>query len=224
METPVDATRLQTLLEQSRALHRSSPQGIAPAAVNVPAPNDDIAVLQTAASLENVAVSTYSAALDLDAVRSGNATVLAFVTTTRDQHADHAAAFNAAVTQAGGMVQTNPDPRYDALVQRAPLRTVADVVTLAMALEDVAAQTYVRAASLAHTPALRSLFVSVAAVEAQHRAILLAVGALLGAKPSMQVTLHPDVARLPGLIGSVGFPDSVTPVANASPPAEGALR
>lgn len=185
---------------------------------------DDIAVLQTAASLENVAVSTYTAALELDSVRSANATVLAFVTTTRNQHADHAAAFNAAVTQAGGMVQTNPDARYETLVQGAPLTTIADVVALAAQLEDVATQTYVRAATLVSTPTLRSLFVSVAAVEAQHRAVLLFVGPLLGSTLPAQVTLHPDVARLPAAIGSVGFPAAVTPMTKASPPDEGALR
>jgi hypothetical protein len=222
VETHVDEARLQTLLDQSRLLHRHPVRSVAPASLTA-APADDIALLQTAASLENVAVSTYTAALNLDAVRAGNATVLAFVTTTRNQHADHAAAFNAAVTQAGGMVQTNPDPKYAALVQAAPLTRVTDVVTLATELEDVATQTYVRAVTLASTPALRSLFVSVAAVEAQHRSILLAVGALLDAKTTAQVTLHPDVTLLPAATGSIGFPASVTPVTKASPPGEGAL-
>ncbi|MGH3744864.1 MAG: ferritin-like domain-containing protein [Mycobacteriales bacterium] len=223
MDTHVDEAHLQALLDHARDLHEgSSVHGVAAATLG--ADDDDVAVLQTAASLENLAVSVYTAALALDALRRGNATVLAFVTTTRNQHADHAAAFNAAVTQAGGAVQTNPDPRYDAMVQDAPFDTVADVIRLASTLEDAAAQTYVRAASLVGTPALRTLFVSVAAVEAQHRAVLLAVGALLAAEPAGELTLHPTLARLPAAIGSVGFPAAVVPAAHASPPGEGALR
>lgn len=223
METHVDEARLGILLDQSRALHRGSGHELGPADLST-TPEDDIALLQTAASLENVAVSAYTAALTLPAVRDGNATVLAFVTTTRNQHADHAAAFNAAVTQAGGMVQTNPDPRYAAIVQNAPLTTLADVVTLAVELEGAVTQTYVRAATVASTPALRSLFVSVAAVEAQHQSILLAVAALLDSTPTAPVTLHPDVARLAAAIGAVGFPAAITPVTQASPADEGALR
>lgn len=219
VDTHVDDTRLQALLDRARPLHRSRSAGI-----TAPAPDEDVAALQTAASLENVAVSVYTAALDLDAVRGANATVRTFLTTTRNQHADHAAAFNAAVTQAGGAVQTNPDPRYDAVVQEAPFRTVADVVTLASRIEDAAAQTYVRATALASTPALRSLFVSVAAVEAQHSAVLLAVRALLAAAPAGQVTLQPAVGGLPAPVGSVGFPATVIPTTGASPPDEGALR
>ncbi|HEY5335859.1 MAG TPA: ferritin-like domain-containing protein [Mycobacteriales bacterium] len=223
MKTHVDEARLQSLLDQSRTLHRGVAHDIAPAGLAA-AQADDMAMLQTAASLENVAVSTYTAALNLEAVRGGNATVVAFLTTTRNQHADHAAAFNAAVTRAGGMVQTNPDPKYAALVQQAPLTTVADVLTLAVDLEDVATQTFVRAATLAGTPALRSLFVSVAAVEAQHRAILLTVASVLDATPAVAVTLHPDVARLPAATGSIGFPTSTTAVTQASPRDEGALQ
>lgn len=217
MDTSVDEARLRVLMARSRTLHADAGAGVPAAAAG--ARDDDIAVLQTAASLENLAVSTYTAALDLVVVTSGNPAFAAFVTATRGQHADHAMAFNAAVTQAGGAVQTDPDPRYDKIAQAAPLTSVADVVALAALLEDVTAQTYTQAATLVSTSALRSLFVSVAAVEAQHRAILLAVGDLLAAK----VALGTDVSRLPSTVGAVGFPVAFTPVTRASPASEGAI-
>src|SRR5947209_15175223 len=58
----------------------------------------DVQILQTAASLENLAVATYGTALTLPFIggASANAVVKAFAMTTKDQHAQHASAFNAA--------------------------------------------------------------------------------------------------------------------------------
>ena len=64
----------------------------------------------------------------------------------------------------------------------------------------------------------------VAAVEAQHRAILLAVAALLGGGAADLITLPPDAAKLPKAAGGVGFPDAFYPTSMASPSAEGAVR
>lgn len=222
MDTHVDEARLAALLRRAGDLHRGAAHTSLRAAR---AETDaDIASLQTAAALENLAVSFYTSALGLDAVRLATGSLRAFVTATRNQHADHAAAYNAAVTRAGGAVQTNPDPRYAALVQGAPFATVGDVVTLAAGLEDVATQTFVRSATVAGAPALRSLFVSVAAVEAQHRAVLLAVRDLLGTEPGAKVALPTALSRLHAAIGSAGFPDAVIAVTNASPSGEGAVR
>ena len=55
----------------------------------------DVQILQTAASLENLAVATYGAALGLDFIKSGNAVVKKFAETTMKQHDEHADAFNA---------------------------------------------------------------------------------------------------------------------------------
>ena len=54
----------------------------------------DVMVLQTAASLENLAVATYGAALTLPFIKDGNATVVAFAKKTMGQHKDHGSAFN----------------------------------------------------------------------------------------------------------------------------------
>ena len=89
--------------------------------------------------------------------------------------------FNAAITQLGGKEQHDPDPKYLAYVnsQKPKLTDAGAVVGLAIALEDVAAQTYTKNVSQVSTGDLRQLFAGVAGVEAQHKAILLAVQAVL---------------------------------------------
>ncbi|MFC5034504.1 ferritin-like domain-containing protein, partial [Streptomyces fildesensis] len=77
---------------------------------------DDIMALQTAASLENLAISVYQTAAGLPFIKDGNKTVAAFIAKTTTQHQAHAKAFNAAATQAGGKAQTGPDPKYAAVV------------------------------------------------------------------------------------------------------------
>jgi hypothetical protein len=100
----------------------------------------------------------------------------------------------------------------------------ADVVKLAITLEDVAAQTYTKYVSQANDAKLRQLFASVAPVEAQHRATLLAVQALLAGGAPELIAIPTDVAKLPAAAGSIGFPDSFYPTKNASPNTEGAVK
>ncbi|MGA5824246.1 ferritin-like domain-containing protein [Kitasatospora sp. NPDC094028] len=186
---------------------------------------DDIMALQTAASLENLAVSVYRTAAGLPFIKDGNKTVAAFIAKTTQQHQAHAKAFNAAATQAGGQAQNNPDPKYKAVVDQA-LPTVkgpADVVKLAIALEDVAAQTYTKNVSQVTDAQLRKLFASVAPVEAQHRATLLAVQALLAGNAADLITIPVDPSKLPAAAGGVGFPDAFYKTDNASPISEGAV-
>jgi hypothetical protein len=188
----------------------------------------DVMALQTAAGLENLAVATYATALTLDFIggKTANGVVKAFATQTKAQHTDHAKAFNAAVTKLGGRAQTKPDPVYLKAVTAAvpKIKGPADVVGLAITLEDVAAQTYTKDVGLVSTSELRQLFASVAGVEAQHKAILLAVQALLGANAANLIALPPNAAALPAAAGSVGFPDGFYPTAKASPVAEGAVQ
>ncbi|MGV9263802.1 ferritin-like domain-containing protein [Kitasatospora sp. NPDC003701] len=187
---------------------------------------DDIMALQTAASIENLAVSVYRTAAGLPFIKDGNKTVAAFIAKTTQQHQGHAEAFNAAATQAGGRAQNNPDPKYKAVVdQMLPgIKGPADVVKLAITLEDVAAQTYTRNVSQVSNADLRKLFASVAPVEAQHRATLLAVQALLAGNAADLITIPVDPAKLPAAAGSVGFPDAFHKTDNASPISEGTVK
>jgi hypothetical protein len=188
--------------------------------------SNDIMALQTAAGIENLAVATYKTALTLDFIggNTANSVVKAFAMKTMQQHTDHAAAFNAAVTKLGGKAQNNPDPKYAPIVTKAvpTIKGALDVVGLAITLEDVAAQTYVADVGLVSTADLRQLFASVAGVESQHKAILLAVQALLNANDANLIALPQDATKLPAMAGSVGFPASFYPSSLAAPISEGA--
>jgi hypothetical protein len=193
------------------------------------ATNNDIPILQTAASIEVLAVATYTKALTLPYIggSSANAVVKAFVTETRSQHSAHLAAFNAAVKSLGGKEQNNPDPKYDKVVAAAvpKLTTAADVVTLAKTLELVAAETYVNDCSTLSSTSARKVMASIMGVEAQHVAVLDAVGALLAAGAPQLIALSPtNVTKLPAAAGSVGIPYPFWPTSEASPASEGAVK
>lgn len=200
------------------------------AAVASPAMADssmDIQMMQTAASIENLAVATYKTALTLPFIggSSANGVVKAFATTTMSQHAQHAQAFNSAATSLGGKSQPNPDPKYAAVVKAAvpTIKGPADVVGLALKLEMVAAQTYVADVSALSDLNARKTTASIMGVEAQHVSILLAVQALLAANAPQLIALPPNAAALPGAAGSLGFPDAFYPTTLASPASEGAV-
>ena len=104
----------------------------------------DVQMLQTSASIENLAVKTYQTALTLPYIggASANGVVKAFAQTTMGQHAQHAQAFNSAATALGGKAQTSPDPKYVPVVDNAVASITKDspsagalaVVGLAMTL------------------------------------------------------------------------------------------
>jgi hypothetical protein len=188
----------------------------------------DVQMLQTAASIEVLAVATYKTALTLPFIggSSANPVVKAFVTTTMQQHQDHQAAFNAAVTRLGGTAQTNPDPALAKVVQAAVpgLTAPGPVVALALELEQGAAETYVADVAMLSDANAKKVTASVMGVEAQHVSVLLAVQALLNAGAPQLITLSPtDVANLPAAAGSVGFPMAFFPTDMARSATEGAL-
>ena len=184
----------------------------------------DIQICQTAASLENLAVATYGAALGLPFL-SGNATVVAFAETTMQQHSEHGAAFNAQAEALGGQEQTATNPVYTPIVQDATpgLTDFLPVVELAATLEEVAQDTYLANLSLLQDVDTKTLMASVMAVETQHLAILRAVGALLEGGAPQLIAIPTDVAALPAAAGSVSFPAAFEEPDMASPPEEGAV-
>ena len=60
-------------------------------------------------------------------------------------------------------------------------------------------------------------------VEAQHLAVLRAVGALLGGAPEL-IKIPTEPAKLPAAAGSVSFPEPFQGTDLASPPEEGAVK
>ena len=188
----------------------------------------DVQILQTASSIEVLAVSTYKTALTLPFIggASANPVVKAFATTTMQQHMQHLQAFNAAITGLGGKTQTSPDPALAQVVQQAVpgLTSPAPVVALALELEQGAAETYVADVAALSDANAKKVTASIMGVEAQHASVLLAVQALLAANAPQLITLAAgNVANLPAAAGSVGFPDAFFPTDQARPASEGAL-
>ena len=185
----------------------------------------DIQIFQTAASLENLAVATYGAALDLPFVKD-NAVINTFAETTMMQHDEHGAAFNAQASDLGGKRQQQTNPKYTPIVEdmKPQLTDALAVVKLAMTLEEVAGDTYLANLSMLSDSNFRTLMGSVQGVEVQHLATLRAVGALIeGGAPEL-VAIPTDLAALPAAAGSVSFPQPFEKPNMASPPEEGAVR
>ncbi len=188
----------------------------------------DVQILQTASSIEVLAVATYKTALTLPFIggSAANPVVKAFATTTMQQHTQHLAAFNAAITGLGGKAQTSPDPALAQVVQKAvpSLTAPGPVVALALELEQGAAETYVADVAALSDANAKKVTASIMGVEAQHASVLLAVQALLNANAPQLITLAPgNVANLPAAAGSVGFPQAFFPTDQARPATEGAL-
>ena len=185
----------------------------------------DVMMLQTASSLEHLAVATYGAALTLPFISGGNPVIKTFAMTTMDQHNQHKMAFQAQTTALGGKVQDSDNPKYAPIVAQAKpgLMTPLDVVNLAATLETVARDTYLADLSMFSDKKSQSIMASVMGVETQHLATLLAVAALLPANDPTLIAIPVDASKLPAAAGSVGFPDAIPSPAKASPPQEGAV-
>lgn len=192
--------------------------------------------LQTAASLENLAVLTYKTALTLPYLQASATpikTVAAFAKITMMQHMEHGAAFNARAKELGGKEQTGTNPKYTPIVTAAVPKLKAggplDVVALAITLEDVATSTYVKNIQTLSDPQVRLLFGTVAGVESQHLATLYAVQALLKGGAADLITVKAtggptNAAKLPAAAGMVGIPETFKKTDLASPPSEGAVK
>lgn len=187
----------------------------------------DVMQLQTAVSLELLAVATYGAALTLPFITDGNPVIVKFAETTMAQHDEHRQAFSAQTIALGGTDQTATNPKYTPVVEAAKptLKAPIDVVKLAATLEQVATETYLADLNRYTDVTSRTLMASVMGVECQHLATLRAVGALLdgGAPELIAIPLGADIAKLPAAAGSVAFPDAFEGVTMASPPEEGAV-
>ena len=190
----------------------------------------DVQMLQTSAAIENLAVATYDKALGLDFIGGGaaNPTVRDFVTTTKDQHAEHATAFNAAVTRLQGTPQTEPAPILQAAVDKAldPAPTTpVPVVELAIELETAAAHTYQSNVDALTDADARQLTASIMGVEAQHVSVLLTVKALLdGNQPELVALDAANAERLPEDAATAGIPDPFGATDKARAADEGAIE
>jgi len=137
----------------------------------------DVVVAGLAASLENLAVTTYGAALSAaGAGKLGTvpAAIGTFAKTAMSQHADHAAAWNSIIKQVGYKPITAGNPVYAKVVDAdfAKVTNIAGVAELALTLEGIAAATYLEAIKALSTPSAIGIAASIQPVEMQHVAIL----------------------------------------------------
>ncbi|MFJ9558590.1 ferritin-like domain-containing protein [Streptomyces fuscichromogenes] len=185
-----------------------------------------VLVLQTAAALENLAVQSYTTAAGLPFVVRGNARLRALVARNRAHHLAHAQTFNRAVVKAGGAPQHAPDVRYAAAVSRrlTGMTDADSLVGLLTELEGINAQTCTRYAGLAQGGRLRSLFVNVASVEAQHGTELLILRTLPAADDTATSPPGTTARTAPAAAGTAGIPHAAFPTADASAINEGAVR
>ena len=188
----------------------------------------DVQILQTASSLEILAVATYGAALSLDFIKNGNPVVVKFAQTTMMQHDEHRKAFQQQTKALGGKEQTEPNGKFLPVVEKAKptLKGPLDVVNLAETLETVATQTYLQNTMQLEDTTAKRLMASVMGVETQHAAVLRAVKALLagGAPELIKIPIGSDAAKLPAAAGSVAFPEAFEPVTTIAEPTTGAVK
>lgn len=170
----------------------------------------DAEVAGTAASLENLAVAAYQmgiSAAKANKIGTVPPAVVTFAETAMSQHAQHAKAFNAVVTAAGGSAVSKPDPALLSAVEAAfgKVTDVGGLANLALELEETAANTYEGdlGMNLSSAQLIGSL-ASIQPVERMHVSILLFV---LGMYPVPETFQSPTVpasasARPPGDINS----------------------
>lgn len=153
-----------------------------------------------AAGLEVLAVNTYDTILDaatggrLGTVPAAGADYLRTALSHHEQHRD---AWNTVLRSAGGPEVTRPDARLKPTVdaELAKVRGFLDAARLALAVEEIAAATYLDAIpSLSSKEAVRRA-ASIQAVDAKHAAIL---RFLLGEYPAPDAFARTDKAAEPG--------------------------
>jgi hypothetical protein len=137
----------------------------------------DVQLAALAASLENLAVATYSAGLT--AAKAGKlgtvpSAVATFATTAMAQHTDHAAAWNAIVVSSGYKKITAPNAALQPSINAAfaKVTNVAGLAKLALSLEEAAAATYLEAIDAASSKTAIATAATIQPVEMQHAAIL----------------------------------------------------
>ncbi|HMQ27719.1 MAG TPA: ferritin-like domain-containing protein, partial [Acidimicrobiales bacterium] len=135
----------------------------------------DTNLLRTATSLEILAVDTYQTAIDSGLI--GQATILEAFTLFRDQHDDHRAALQQATEDyagAGTAYEETNQFLQDTVVGPA-LEALTDeesVISLALRLETLAAESYVWSAGQLSTTTLRQAIMGIGGVEGRHQAVL----------------------------------------------------
>lgn len=138
---------------------------------------NDATYLRTSASLEHSLIDAYTKMLALGTLPAELADACK---TFKDQHAEHAELFERLTTATGEKVSQDPNIAVQAAVVVPALALAAkdgnkpeDLLSLAIGLETLAAETYQQFTPLLSVPKLRSSIMSVGGIEARHAAIFI---------------------------------------------------
>ncbi len=138
----------------------------------------DVEVAKVAAGLEVLAVATYKAAGEAAGANKLGPVPPAvgeYVKTALGHHQEHLDAWNKVITGAGGAAVTAPNAKLKPVVDAefAKVTDVGGAAKLALMLEQIAAQTYLKVLPTLKSKDAIKLAGSIMAVDQQHQAILL---------------------------------------------------
>ena len=139
----------------------------------------DVSLLNTALSLEVLAIDTYQTAFDFGLVQS--APIIDAATLFQQHHREHRDLLVGAVESAGAEPFLTPNPVVRAALVDPSLASISgegDFLTLARDLEQASAQLHVHATTSLSTQALRSTAMSIAGVAARRSKLLVLLGDL----------------------------------------------
>ncbi len=176
----------------------------------------DEVLLRTAASLEYNAIDTYTAALDLGVFTGSLAAATDVAKRFRDDHQAHADAVNGLIRAMGGKAHQCANVRINDLYIAPALKIITedtnpnvgiDVIALAHALENLAAQTYQGVVESITDPKLRADAIRIGQQESRHAALLAQVlnPGLAAVGPTFDAaTGKANIAAIPLAFGSLG--------------------
>jgi hypothetical protein len=201
----------------------------------------DVQILQTASSLEALAVAVYdlvsgddgpvARALDQLTPASARDALRRFATETGHRHAAHRKAFQDQTTAVdrNARLQEAPNGKFLPALESADLSTPERLVDFLAIIEKLVTDTYLTNLTMLQDRRTKALVASVMAVEAQHLAHLRLIGALVkGGTPQLVAAPFP-LARmkdLPHTTGRSPFPDGLHQVGGPellAEPASGAV-
>ena len=138
----------------------------------------DVEVAKVAAGLEVLAVATYKAAGEAAGANKLGPVPPAvgeFVKTAMGHHQEHLDAWNKVITGAGGEAVTEPNAKLKPVVDAefAKVKDVGGAANLALMLEEIASQTYLKVLPTLKSKDAIKLAGSIQAVDQQHVAVLL---------------------------------------------------
>ena len=139
--------------------------------------NADVEVAKVAAGLEVLAVATYKAAGEAAGANKLGPVPPAvgeFVKTAMGHHQEHLDAWNKVITGAGETAVTEPNAKLKPVVDAefAKVKDVGGAAKLALMLEEIASQTYLKVLPTLKSADAVKLAGSIQAVDQQHVAIL----------------------------------------------------